>query len=128
MTETTKKCPYCFEEIKFEAKKCKWCRSNLAPVFTSGTWSRDLPGRRFLGVANVLALNTGIPVLAWRVIFVVTTLIHGIGLVAYLAVWALTPFRFKGRSPVERISRASKLAYETIRKDPAESKGSSEVL
>ena len=75
----TKKCPYCYEEIKAEARKCRFCRSNLTASLTSVTWSRDVPGRKWLGVASVLALNSGIPVLAWRVAFIISSLFHGVG-------------------------------------------------
>jgi hypothetical protein len=55
MDKKTKTCPYCCEEIKAEATRCRWCRSKLAPSSVSKEWYRDLPGRRFLGVASVLA-------------------------------------------------------------------------
>ncbi len=113
----TKTCPYCYEEIKFEAKKCRFCRSNLTESLVSVTWSRNVPGRKWLGVASVLGLNSGIPVLAWRVIFIVLSLFHGLGLVAYLAIWLLTPFKEEGRAPLERIMKASKQAFQTIRTD-----------
>ena len=117
MSAETKKCPYCFEEIKVEAVKCKWCRSNLGPAVTPHTWYRNMPDKRFLGVASMLALHTGLPVLAWRIIFVLLTLFHGVGLVSYFAVWALTPYKKDGRCPVERLIRAGKQAYNTVRKD-----------
>jgi phage shock protein PspC (stress-responsive transcriptional regulator)/ribosomal protein L40E len=113
----TKTCPYCFEEINARATKCRWCRSNLSPAAPAATWTRDLPGRRFLGVASALAANTGISVLAWRVLFIVLGLYHGLGLIAYLAIAALTPFRRGGRAPVERFSKALGDAYRTIRHD-----------
>ncbi len=124
MNNETKKCPYCFEEIKTEAVKCKWCRSSLTPEVQTVNWYRDLPTRRFLGVASALGVNTGINVLAWRIMFIVLTLFHGIGLIAYLAVWLLTPFHQNGRSPMERSVRACRLGYETLRKDETGTKQS----
>jgi len=120
MEKETKLCPYCFEEIKVDARRCRWCRSNLGPNFEMANWYRDLPGRRFLGVASTLAVNTRIPVLIWRMIFIVATLVHGIGLLAYLTLWFLTPFYQNGRSPLERISRVLSQSYTTLRKDSPE--------
>ena len=126
MNAEVKTCPYCFEEIRAEATKCRWCRSTLTPAFAPGTWvaqgnwSRDLPGRRFLGVASALAANTGVTVLVWRVMFIILTLFHGVGAIAYFAIWALTPFRQKGQAPLERGAVAARQAYKTMRTDKPE--------
>jgi len=118
MNSDTKTCPYCFEEIKAEANKCRWCQSNLSGTAVRlDDWYRDVPGRRFLGVASALGQRTGISAMAWRIGFIVLTFVHGIGVLAYLAIWALTPFRRGGRAPVERLYRASKEAVRTIRTD-----------
>jgi phage shock protein PspC (stress-responsive transcriptional regulator) len=117
MTDDLKKCPFCYEEIKKEARKCRWCRSNLEPSASLASWYRDLPGRRFLGVASTLSFNTGIPVIAWRVFFVLLTLFHGLGLFAYFAVWVLTPHNKGGRSPYERLIKAFQNGYTILRHD-----------
>ena len=117
MNQETKTCPYCFEEIKAEATKCRWCRSTLVPENPPAIWWRNHPGRRFLGVASALAANTGINVLAWRVLFILLTFFHGIGLLTYLAIWALTPFRRGGRSPIERVVSSTRQAVHDIRTD-----------
>ena len=117
METETKICPYCFEEIKVEATKCRWCRSNLESKIDVSNWYRDVAGRRFLGVASLLSMNTRLPVIFWRLLFIVTTFIHGIGIIAYVTLWLLTPFYHGGRAPLERIVHAFQESYDTIRKD-----------
>jgi phage shock protein PspC (stress-responsive transcriptional regulator) len=113
-------CPYCFEEIKEEALKCKWCRSDLGPSFSIIKCYRDLPERRFLGVASALSRNTRLGIVGWRILFVVLTFFHGLGLLAYFSIWALTPHRLNGRAPIERIGAAFRQAYHSLRGDEFE--------
>jgi phage shock protein PspC (stress-responsive transcriptional regulator) len=115
MDNKTKNCPYCLEEIKAEATKCRWCRSKLAPSSVSKEWYRDLPGRRFLGVASVLAVNTGLSVMIWRILFILFTLTHGVlSPLFYFVIWAVTPFKAGGRSLIERIFPGRKYAEEKV--------------
>jgi phage shock protein PspC (stress-responsive transcriptional regulator) len=61
-----------------------------------------------LGVASVLALNTGISVMVWRILFLILLPFHGVSLLIYLAVWALTPFRQDGQSLFDRVFRSAR--------------------
>jgi phage shock protein PspC (stress-responsive transcriptional regulator) len=103
MKAKTKTCPYCHEEIKQEAVKCRFCRSNLTSQASTREWYRDLPGRRFLGVASLMAVNTGLSVMIWRIAFILFTLYHGLGAVAYFVIWILTPFKQGEPSLIERL-------------------------
>ena len=107
----TKICPYCNEKIKQEAVKCRYCRSNLTSRTSTREWYRDLPGRRFLGVASLMAVNTGISVMIWRIAFILLTLYHGLGAVAYFVIWILTPFKQGDPSLIDRVLGRGK--YET---------------
>lgn len=124
MESGMKICPYCLEEIKEEAKKCRWCRSNLEPVLSLSSWHRDVPEKKFLGVAAAVAKNTNIPVLFWRILFVFFTLVHGIGFFAYLSLWILTPFKEDGKAPLERITAGLKNLYTTVRGQESETPAS----
>lgn len=117
MNQDHKKCPYCFEEIKAEAIRCRYCRSNLSNAPISADWYRNVPGRKFLGVAALLAAHTSIPIVAWRVLFVITTIMQGFGLAVYFAIWLLTPFDVRGNSPLERVISGISNLFDTVRRD-----------
>ncbi len=102
MKKTTKPCPYCCEEIKTEAIKCRWCGSTFPEHDSEPVWSRDLPSRWFLGVCAVLSTRSGISVIFWRVLFVIATIVYGVGPIVYLSIWAITPFRHGEETFLER--------------------------
>jgi len=99
--EATRRCPYCDEEIRAEAVRCRHCRSRLA-AFDPGSWYRDLPERRVAGVAAALAHALAIPVAAVRLGFIVFAVMHLAGIVAYVALWLIVPFHPGEEPPFAR--------------------------
>jgi len=90
----TKHCPYCAEEIRAEALKCRYCGSSVAGHALSRTWYRSRTQRRIAGVCGGLADEFGISVTVLRLAFVLAALMSwGVGVVVYLALWVVMPYR-----------------------------------
>lgn len=90
-----KRCPYCAEEIRAEAVKCRWCGSLLEPGSAlTRTWYRTREGKMIAGVCAGLAEQFGISVTILRLAFVLGTLVSGfmLGLVIYLVLWVVMPY------------------------------------
>ena len=91
----TKRCPYCAEEIRVEARKCRHCGSFVeggSPLTRS--WYRSRRGRLIAGVCAGLAEEFGISVTIVRLAFLLGTLLGGgMGLVIYLVLWVVMPYR-----------------------------------
>ena len=66
----TKLCPYCAEEIRAEATRCRFCRSRLMTLDTD-RWQRHHPEAKIAGVCSALARVFVVPVAAVRLAFVV---------------------------------------------------------
>src|SRR5690242_8325521 len=90
----TKRCPYCAERIRVEAAKCRWCGSLLeAGSPLTRTWFGSRDGKMIAGVCAGLAEQFGISVTILRLAFVLGTLIGGPGLVVYVVLWVVMPYR-----------------------------------
>jgi phage shock protein PspC (stress-responsive transcriptional regulator) len=92
-----KRCPHCAEEIRVEAVKCRWCGSFVDGRALTRTWYRSHEQKRIAGVCGGLAEEFGISVTVLRLAFVLGTLLGGgMGVVAYLVLWVVMPYRPSG--------------------------------
>jgi phage shock protein PspC (stress-responsive transcriptional regulator) len=98
----TKLCPYCAEEIKAEATRCRYCRSRLMAVDPQ-RWHRSHPEKKLAGVCAALAHVLVVPVAAIRLGFVILTLFHLLGPIVYGLLWLVIPARAGQESLLERV-------------------------
>jgi phage shock protein PspC (stress-responsive transcriptional regulator) len=89
----TKRCPYCAEEIRAEAVKCRYCGSPVDGSAVRRTWYRSRRGKRIAGVCAGLAEEFGISVTILRLAFVLATLAGGHGVIIYSVLWVIMPYR-----------------------------------
>jgi phage shock protein PspC (stress-responsive transcriptional regulator) len=88
-----KRCPYCAEEIRAEAVKCRYCGSLVEGYALTRTWYRTRRERRVAGVCAGLAREFGISVTIVRLAFVLGTVFGGgTGIIVYLVLWAVMPW------------------------------------
>jgi phage shock protein PspC (stress-responsive transcriptional regulator) len=94
MGDATKLCPYCAEEIRAEAVKCRYCGSSVEPGSAlSRTWYRRRHGKMIAGVCAGLADQFGISLTIIRLAFLLSALLGGgVGIIVYLALWVVMPY------------------------------------
>jgi phage shock protein PspC (stress-responsive transcriptional regulator) len=89
----TKRCPYCAEEIRAEAIKCRHCGSMVDRSVLTRTWYRSYEGKKIAGVCAGLAEEFGVSVTVIRLAFVLATLVGGPGIIIYIVLWIVMPYR-----------------------------------
>src|SRR5271169_1657598 len=99
--EGMKHCPYCDEDIRSEAIRCRYCRSRLT-MFDPGRWHRSYSDARLAGVCAALSSALAVPVAAVRLAFVVLSFFHLLGPLLYGMLWLIIPKRPGEDSLLER--------------------------
>jgi phage shock protein C len=60
---------------------------------------RSITDRWIGGVCGGLAATTGIPSWSWRILFVLTALLHGLGVIMYFLLWIFVPVQTLAPQP-----------------------------
>jgi phage shock protein C len=84
-------CPYCRTENAAGAIRCAACTSWMVDRRPVRDWTRPREGRFIAGVARGLSERFGVPCAAVRLAFLLSILLGGWGIVAYVALWIAMP-------------------------------------
>jgi phage shock protein PspC (stress-responsive transcriptional regulator) len=97
-----KSCPYCAEPIQQAAVKCRYCGSSLEGSALTREWYRSRRGKRIAGVCAGLAEEFGISTTPLRLAFILLTLLGGPGVILYIILWVIMPYRDEPAARLER--------------------------
>jgi len=93
-----RKCPYCAEQIRAEAVKCRHCGSRLDGRLLPVEWERVEDGKMIAGVCTGIAEQFDVSVTVVRLAFVLSFLLgFGLALPIYAVLWVIMPLRTAAR-------------------------------
>ncbi|HSN92018.1 MAG TPA: PspC domain-containing protein [Anaeromyxobacteraceae bacterium] len=84
-------CPYCKTENALGATRCSACTSWMTERPPVREWTRARERRIVAGISRGLSNRFGIPVAAVRLVFLLSVLFGGWGILVYVALWIAMP-------------------------------------
>jgi phage shock protein PspC (stress-responsive transcriptional regulator) len=95
-------CPYCRTENEPGAVRCRACTSWIAEPVPQREWLRARQGKMIAGVCRGLSNRFGVPLAVTRLVFVLSVLFGGWGVLLYLALWIAMPLEPAAAAPAAR--------------------------